>query len=441
VLFRSHTVEHIERLTQLIIDICGTPDTACGPIDDQIIALPEAKSVALRIERAAKVIGMPLTQAQCLGVMQRLGLATTETPGVLMVTPPSWRFDIQIEEDLIEEVIRVLGFNTLPDVPPLAPVTARVRAEAQRSAHTMRHRMAGLDYFETINFSFVEERWEHELAGNRDPIRVLNPIASPLSVMRSSLMGGLVGALRHNLARKAPRVRLFEIGRVFRRDASCVDGPLGVAGVSQPMHLGGLAFGPVDVSQWGSKERSVDFFDVKGDLQALFSPQIVTFEPGEHPALHPGRSARLVIDGEVVGHVGELHPRWKQAYELPAAPVVFEVRLAALLRGTVPAFVPLPRQQSVWRDIAVVADDSVSHASLMKAVHGDGGGMIRSVNLFDVFRPQMASADLALSERSLAVRIELLDDEVTLTDERIDAAVAQVIERLQAQLGVRLRGA
>ena len=437
----ARTVEHIERLTQLIIDICGTADTACGPVDDQITALPEAKPVALRIERAAKVIGMPVTQAQCLGVMQRLGLATTETPGVLMVTPPSWRFDIQIEEDLIEEVIRVLGFNTLPDAPPLAPVTARVRPEAQRSAHTMRHRMAALDYFETINFSFVEERWEHELAGNPDPIRVLNPIASPLSVMRSSLMGSLVGALRHNLARKAPRVRLFEIGRVFRRDALATDGPLGVAGVSQPMHLGGLAFGPVDASQWGSKERNVDFFDVKGDLQALFSPQVVTFEPGEHPALHPGRSARLVIDGEVVGHVGELHPRWKQAYELPAAPVVFELQLAALLRGTVPSFVPLPRQQSVWRDIAVVADDTVSHASLMKAVQGTGGGMIRSVNLFDVFRPHTASADLALTERSLAVRIELLDDEVTLTDERIDAAVAQVIERLQAQLGVRLRGA
>ncbi len=437
----ARTVEHIERLTQLIIDICGTPDTACGPVDDQITALPEARPVALRIERAAKVIGMPVTQAQCLGVMQRLGLATTEAPGVLMVTSPSWRFDIQIEEDLIEEVIRVLGFNTLPDVPPLAPVTARVRPEAQRSAHTMRHRMASLDYFETINFSFVEERWEHELAGNPDPIRVLNPIASPLSVMRSSLMGSLVGALRHNLARKAPRVRLFEIGRVFRRDASAIDGPLGVAGVSQPMHIGGLAFGPVDASQWGSKERNVGFFDVKGDLQALFSPQVVTFESGEHPALHPGRSARLVIDGAVVGHVGELHPRWKQAYELPGAPVLFELHLAALLRGTVPSFVPLPRQQSVWRDIAVVADDSVSHASLMKAVQGTGGGMIRSVNLFDVFRPSTASTDLALNQRSLAVRIELLDDEATLTDERIDAAVAQVIERLHTQLGVRLRGA
>jgi phenylalanyl-tRNA synthetase beta chain len=133
----AHTVEHIERLTQLIIDICGTADTVCGPVDDQITALPEAKPVALRIERAAKVIGMPVTQAQCLGVMQRLGLATTETPGVLMVTPPSWRFDIQIEEDLIEEVIRVLGFNTLPDVPPLAPV---IQAPAQTQRRRLQRR-------------------------------------------------------------------------------------------------------------------------------------------------------------------------------------------------------------------------------------------------------------------------------------------------------------
>ena len=435
------TVEHIERLTQLIIDICGTPDTVCGPIDDQVLSLPEAKPVALRVERAAKVIGMPVTQAQCFGVMQRLGLATVESPGVLTVTPPSWRFDLQIEEDLIEEVIRILGFNSLPDTAPRAPVTARVRPEAQRSAHAMRHRMAALDYFETINFSFVEERWELELAGNPDPIRVLNPIASPLSVMRSGLIGSLVNTLRYNLARKAPRVRLFEIGRVFRRDASAVDGPLGVAGVSQPMRLAGLAYGPVDASQWGAKDRVVDFFDVKGDVQALFSPRVVTFAPCEHPALHPGRSARLEIDGEVVGHIGELHPRWRQAYELPGAPVVFELELSALLLGSVPAFASLPRQQSVWRDIAVVANESVTHGALMDVIHSDPGGLIRSANLFDVFRPQAESADLAISERSLAVRLELLDDEATLTDERIDATVTQVLDRLRTQLGVRLRGA
>jgi phenylalanyl-tRNA synthetase beta chain len=432
------TVEHIERLTQLIVDICGTPDTVCGPIDDQVVSMPAAKPVSLRIDRAAKVIGMPLTQAQCAGVMQRLGLACSEALGVLTVTPPSWRFDLQIEEDLIEEVIRVIGFNSLPDTAPRAPITARVRPEAQRSPHAVRRQLAALDYFETINFSFVEERWERELAGNADPIRVLNPIASPLSVMRSSLIGSLVSTLRYNLARKAPRVRLFEIGRVFRRDATATDGPLGVAGVSQPMRVAGLAYGPVDAAQWGSKERTVDFFDVKGDVQALFAPRTVTFSPGEHPALHPGRSARIEVDGALIGHLGELHPRWRQGYELPGAPVLFEIELAALLRTTVPAFAALPKQQSVWRDIAVMADESVTHEALMRAICDPSGGLIRSANLFDVFRPPAASA--AAGERSLAVRLELLDDEATLTDERIDAAVAQVLETLRTRLGVRLRG-
>ena len=435
------TVEHIERLTQLIIDICGTPDTACGPIDDQVLALPEATPVALRVDRAAKVIGMPVTQAQCAAVMQRLGLVYSEAPGVLTVTPPSWRFDLQIEEDLIEEVIRVLGFNSLPSTAPRAPITARVRAESQRSPHAVRHRLAALDYLETINFSFVEARWEHELAGNPDPIRVLNPIASPLSVMRSSLIGSLVNTLRYNLARKAPRVRLFEIGRVFRRDAKALDGPLGVAGVAQPMRVAGLAYGPVDAAQWGSKERAVDFFDMKGDVQALFSPRVVGFAACEHPALHPGRSARIEIDGVTMGHIGELHPRWRQAYELHSAPVVFEIELAALLHTTVPAFVSLPKQQSAWRDIAVMADETVTHEALMQTILAPSpGGLIRSANLFDVFRPPVAAGSATSTERSLAVRLELRDDEATLTDERIDMAVAGVLETLRTRLGVRLRG-
>jgi phenylalanyl-tRNA synthetase beta chain len=439
------TVERIDRLTQLIVDICGTPQTACGAVDDQVLSLPTAAPVALRIARAAKVTGMPVTQAQCAGVMQRLGLACIETPGVLTVTSPSWRFDLQIEEDLIEEVIRVLGFNTLPDTAPLAPVTARVRLEAQRSSHAVRHRLAALDYFETINFSFVEERWEFELAGNADPIRVLNPIASPLAVMRSSLIGSLVNTLQTNLTRKAPRVRLFEVGRVFRRDAAATAGPLSVAGVTQPMRVAGLAYGPADRAQWGSKERVVDFFDVKGDVQALLGSYAdahkVTFAACQHPALHPGRSASVAIDGVLVGHLGELHPRWRQAYELPGAAVVFELDLATLLHTHVPAAVALPKQQSVWRDIAVLAIESVTHDMLMGVILDPASGsLIRSANLFDVFKPKSPVDGMAPAERSLAVRLELRDDEVTLTDERSDAAVAQVLTALRSRLGVRLRG-
>ncbi|MFT3955817.1 MAG: phenylalanine--tRNA ligase subunit beta [Piscinibacter sp.] len=432
----AQTVEHIERITQLIIDICGGE---AGPMDDQVLALPKAEPVRLRVARAAKVIGMPVTQAQCEGVMTRLGLQFTSEPGALTVTPPSGRFDLKIEEDLIEEVARVIGYRQLPDTPPLAPVTARVRTEAQRGLSAVRHTLAGLGYQETISFSFVEERWEHELAGNADPIRVLNPIASPLAVMRSSLLGSLIAALQANLARKASRVRIFETGRVFRRDASVADGDRSVAGVAQPRRVAGLAWGRIDALQWGSKERAADFFDLKGDIEALLAPRGAVFVADEHPAMHPGRCARVELDGRAIGHVGELHPRWRQGYELPSAPILFELDLDAVLERDVPAFAALPRQQAVLRDIAVVAGEQVTHAALMQAIAAGQGGLVRSARLFDIYKPSTPSADMAAGERSLAVRLELLDDESTLTDERIDAAVADVIARLGERLGVRLR--
>jgi phenylalanyl-tRNA synthetase beta chain len=431
------TVEHLERITQLVIDICGGE---AGALDDQVVALPERKPVALRVARAAKVIGMPVSQADCRGVMERLGLAFTEDEGELKVTPPSWRFDLQIEEDLIEEVIRILGYDKLPDTPPLAPVMAKARSEAQRGVHALRHRVADLGYTETINFSFVEERWERELAGNDNPVRVLNPIASPLSVMRSSLVGSLVQVLRYNLARKATRARVFEIGRVFLRDPAAVDGALSVAGIRQPTRLAGLAYGNAQPLQWGVKDRTVDFFDVKGDVEALFSPRRVAFVAAEHPALHPGRSARVEVDGSVVGVIGELHPRWRQGYELPAAPIVFELELPALLERDVPQFAVLPKHQPVFRDIAVIAAESITHEALMQAIHASSSSLVRSAKLFDIYKPAAGAGDIASGERSMAVRLELLDDDNTLTDEGIDAAVAQVLDSLGSRLGVRLRG-
>ncbi|HMM84124.1 phenylalanine--tRNA ligase subunit beta [Azohydromonas sp.] len=429
------TVEHIERLTQLIVDICGGEP---GPVDDQVVNLPAPPPVALRVARASKVIGMPVTQAQCAEVFRRLGLPFAEGDGTLTVTPPSWRFDLAIEEDLIEEVVRVLGYDRLPSTPPLAPVVAHVKPERLRSAHRLRHLLAALDYQETIGFSFVEERWEHELAGNPDPIKVLNPIAAPLAVMRSSLVGSLVQVLRHNLARKTARVRVFEIGRVFMKDASVRDGDTTVAGVHQPMRVAALAYGAADDLQWGARERTVDFFDVKGDVEALFAPRAPRFVPAPHPALHPGRSARIEVDGRPVGWVGELHPKWRQGYDLPHAPVLFEVELAALTAREVPQFEPLPRQQPAWRDLALVVADGVTHDALLAAI-GAGDGLLRSARLFDLYKPSQPVAGIGANERSLAVRLELLDDHATLTDERIDAAVAQVLERLQRQLGARLR--
>ncbi len=432
----AQTVANIERISQLVIEICGGE---AGPIDDQTLNVPKRTPVQLRPSRAARVIGMPVTQAQCASVMQRLGLPFVEAPDLLTVTPPSWRFDMRIEEDLIEEVIRVLGYRMLPDTPPVAPVTPRVRSESQRSRHELRHAMAALDYQEAINLSFVEPRWEHELAGNADPIKVLNPIASQHSVMRSGLIGSLVQVLRFNLARKAPRVRVFELGRVFRRDATATDGERSVAGVAQPLRLGGLAWGPAEESQWGRKEHAVDFFDVKGDVELLLAPQRARFVAALHPALHPGRCATVVLDGEEIGFVGELHPRWRQAYELPSAPVVFELDALALQRRGLPIYVPVARQQSAWRDLALIVSEGVAHDALMDVIGAGPQGLVRSARLFDVYKPATPTADIAAGERSLAVRLELLDETATLTDERIDAEVSRVVETLRKRLGARLR--
>ena len=432
------TVEHIEHITRLILDICGTPETACGPIDDQQPNLPQHAPVTLRVARAAKVIGMPIDQQQCAAVFRRLGLQFTEGEGSLTVTPPSWRFDLVIEEDLIEEVARVIGYDTLPTDAPLAPITPRVRPEASRGSFAVRRAIAALDYQETINFSFVEARWESELHGNADPIRVLNPIAAPLSVMRSSLIGSLVQVLRHNLARKAARVRVFEVGRVARRDASVAAGALSVAGIDQPLRVAGLAYGPVDGTQWGSAERAVDFFDVKGDVQALLAPLLPRFEAADHPAFHPGRSARVLVDGMQVGVLGELHPRWRHAYELPQAPLLFELDLAAVQARPLPAATAIARHQAAMRDLALVVPDATSHDRLVDALRSDPSSLVRSATLFDVYKPAQPTGDMAAGERSLAVRLELLDAEATLTEERIDAAVAAAVSRA-ANVGARLR--
>jgi phenylalanyl-tRNA synthetase beta chain len=428
--------EHLERITALVLSICGGQ---AGPLQDQTLSVPECKPVQLRVARAARVLGIPVTQDECLQVMQRLGFACTAQEGVLTVTPPTWRHDIQIEEDLIEEVIRVLGLHRLNDAPPLGLVAPRVQPEALRPLTRLRRQLVDLGYQETIGFSFVEERWERELAGNQDPIRLLNPISAPLSVMRSSLMGSLIEALKFNLARRQTRARLFETGRVFLKDAKQVDAPLEVAGVRQPRRVAGLAYGSVDAFQWSAKERNVDFFDIKGDVEALLAPRQARFVAVEHPALHPGRSARIELDGCTIGFVGELHPRWRQIYEIPLAPVLFELDLDPVLLQPLPQAKPLPRHPASSRDVAVIVQDGISHDEVIRAALSTGDEVVKSARLFDVFKPSQPNAELQAGERSLALRIELLDEASTLTDERMEEATQAVLSNLRQRVGARLR--
>lgn len=437
------TAAHIERITQLIIDICGTAATVCGPVDDLQPNMPAPQPVTLRVARAAKVIGMPLTQAECADALGRLGLDLQEGEGTITVVPPAYRFDLRIEEDLIEEVARLVGFQQLPTTAPLAPIVPNVRSESRRSPFAVRRMLAGLGYLETINFSFVEESWEKDLAGNSDPIRLLNPIASQMSVMRSSLVGSLLQVVKHNTNRRADRVRAFEIGRAFLRDASVKTSDTAVQGIRQPLRVAAVAYGPESHQGWEGRQTAADFYDAKGDVEALLAPRQPEFEPVAHPALHPGRSAAVLLDGVSIGFVGELHPRWRQSWEFAQAPVVFELDLEAVLTRGLPQAQAVPRHQPAERDLAVVVAEAVTHAQLMQVIwSAPTEGLLRDAVLFDVYRPKADAASaggLSAGEKSLAVRFTLSSAEATLTDERIDAVMQSLSAALQRDLGARLR--
>lgn len=445
----SRTVEIIERITQLIVEICASPDIKVGAIDDQIIQLPEAKPVALRVQRAARVIGIPLTAAECENAFKRLGLHVQKTAAsdgkeeVLLVTPPAYRFDIQIEADLIEEVARIIGFSALPDTPPLAPISARVIPENTRNKFAVRHALAGLGYQETINFSFVEEEWEADLADNPNPIRLLNPIASPLSVMRSSLWGSLLSILKFNLDRRANRVRLFEVGRVFTRNDSIQTTDTTVKGVHQPMRVAGLAYGDTNGRNWSQPERRADFYDIKGDVESLLAPLVPTFEAAEHPALHPGRSAKVILRGKEIGFIGELHPRWRQKWDLPQAPVLFELDWESVLVRAVPKAKEVSKFQAVERDIAVVVAESVSFAAVSNAIAASKAKkLISNVTLFDIYRPSagQTAGGVGDGEKSMALRLSFVSADAALSDTEIETAVKQVIASLTERVSARLRG-
>jgi phenylalanyl-tRNA synthetase beta chain len=451
----STTAAHLEYVTRLIVDICVTQRTKVGPLDDQMLRLPERTPVRLRPARCRKLLGVDIADADIAAVFERLRLPVErDASGDFLVAPPPYRFDLQLEEDLIEEVARLWGFERLPVLPPRVPAVMRAAPEARRSAHTLRAAMADLGYQELMNFSFVDETSERDVAGNAEPLRVVNPIAAHMSVMRSTLIGGLLQALRFNLNRQATRVRVFEVGRVFRADVTVPDGPLTVGGIDQPMRLGALAYGPVDDEQWGLARRSVDFFDLKADVERLFGAVgQLEFVAAANPALHPGRSARIDHDGRSRGWIGELHPRWQQQFELPQAPVLFELDLETLCSVRIPSTRPVARYPAVTRDLAMWFAQDCSFGAIEMAVASLVQGdprlrVLREVRLFDVYRgpradsssfPEASANALLNKEKSLAFRVILQDTERTLSDNDVDAAMALLIQALEAEFGARIR--
>ena len=423
--------DYMHYITKLIVDICGTEATKVGPVVDQIVNVPQQAKVQMRADRARKIIGMPIETSMMAECFTRLGFEFTLEDEVFTVTSPTYRFDIQIEEDLIEEVARLYGYEKLPDVPPMAEAKMVMRPEGSRIAHDIRMQLADMGYQELINFSFVPEAWEKDFADNDKPIHLLNPIASQLSVMRTQMIGGLVDILKYNLNRKVASAKLFEVGRVFYPDESVVTTEWSVKGVRQPVRVAGLLYGDAAGEQWGEKARLVDFFDGKGDVERLIAPKTAQYVAKAFPALHPGRSAAVIMDGVEVGFVGELHPKLQQAYGLPHAPIVFELDMAALLTIDVPWHASVSKFQPVQRDISVMVPAGVSYEALQAAVTTAAQNDPRlatfvSLNLFDLYRPEGAT------DASLAFRMTLQPMNDEFTGEDADNALNAAIEALEA---------
>lgn len=418
----------LERASQLILEICGGQ---AGPLCEATAPLPERKAVRLRAARVAKVLGVSLPAEEIGTIFSRLDLSFTRDGDDFVVTAPSYRFDIEIEEDLIEEIARMHGYDAIPSVAPQACLGMLPQTEDARPLFRVRQILADRGFQEVVNYAFVEEAWERDFAGNPDPIRLANPIASQMSVMRSTLIGGLVANVATNLKRKQSRVRVFESGRGFLRDAQGTPVP----GFRQPRKLAALAYGTAAPEQWGCASRNVDFYDIKGEVELLLAPAVARFEKATHPALHPGRSAAIVLNGQRVGIVGELHPEWVQKYELPLAPVVFEIDTDALTAAKLPAYACVSRQPPALRDLAIVVDQQLELQTLMDGIRAHCPARIQDIRLFDVY----TGKGIAQGKKSLAFRIVMQDTQRTLQDAEVDAAVQELLNYLQQAFAAQLR--
>ncbi|OYW37778.1 MAG: phenylalanine--tRNA ligase subunit beta [Hydrogenophilales bacterium 12-61-10] len=409
----------LERATELLLDICGGQ---AGPVNEALAELPQREPITLRLARLKRVVGIEIDTDQVVRDLLALGAQVERQDDRLIVTPPSFRFDLTIEEDLIEEAVRLFGYDNIPAQPPAAPSRMLPQDETVLADDVLRQKVVDLDYQEVITYSFVDPAWEVALDADARPLQLANPIASQLSAMRTTLWGGLLETLRHNLNRQQERVRIFELGRVY---ASLAE---------QPMRLGGLAYGDGLPEQWGATARRVDFFDVKGDLERLFGHALDT-RRSVHPALHPGQSAELWLDGRAVGWVGTLHPRLVQTFDLPSAPVLFEIEYDVLARRSVPRHTSLSRFPLVRRDLAFVLDVDTPAGALLDVLREAALHHVQSIEVFDDYRGK----GLPENQKSLAIRVVMQDTQRTLTDQDVDDAVRKLVDTALNQCNASLR--
>ncbi len=422
-------VQAMERATALLLEIAGGQ---AGPAVEvsSAVDLPQPPWIRLRRERVGRLLGVEIGDAEVVDILQRLQMQVEPDGEGWRVQPPSCRFDIAIEADLIEELGRIYGYTRIPTNQAPSSMLMHAPPEAAYDPNRARQALVERGYQEAITYSFVSPELQQLVDPDLEGIRLANPIAADMSVMRTSLWPGLLQAAKYNLARQQPRVRLFEVGLRFRRAGEDLE---------QDNMLAALATGEVAPEQWGQAGRPVDFFDLKGDLEAVLAltgrAGDFEFVAAPHPALHPGQSARIELDGRAIGWIGLLHPELERRLDLAGNSYLFEIDLDRLGLGRLPAFEPLSKFPAIRRDIALVVDRGVSYAQVRQRVLAAAPEILKDIRLFDVYTGE----NIEPGVKSLALGLILQASSHTLTDQEVDAAMQQVITTLERELGAQLR--
>jgi phenylalanyl-tRNA synthetase beta chain len=419
----------MERASQLLVDIVGGE---AGPIEQAESAqyLPVHSSVTLRAGRIGKILGMDMPAAEVERILSGLGLGVIATSEGWTCNVPSWRFDVELEADLLEELARVYGYNQLPATHIRADLVMPARPESRLSIRQLRRHLSARGYREAITYSFVDPKLQQLFDPEVTPVALANPISADMAVMRTSLLPGLVGAVLRNINRQQPRTRLFETGLRFVPSDN---------GLRQVPTLAMVATGQRYGESWSVASQGLDFFDLKGDVESVFAlnrdPGSLQFAAAEVAALHPGQTASITRKGQVVGHLGAIHPTVQGELDLAAPLYACEIDLEAVLEGLVPSFTELSKFPEVRRDLAVIVDKSVPSADLLENVRAVAGGYLRDLRLFDVY----VGKGIDPKRKSLALGLTFRDHSRTLSDEDVNLAVDQVVDSLEKNFKAELR--
>lgn len=429
----------IERASELLIEIAG--GKLCPVVEALSESnLPAKQPILLRQERLKKLLGVDIAAAQVEGFLTRLGMKLEKLPEGWRVAPPSFRFDISIEADLIEEIGRVYGYDNIPKRRPTARMELQAESEALLDVERIKDVLVDRGYQEAITYSFVDAAKQALIDPDNQGLALKNPISSELAVMRTGLWCGLLDAAIRNANRQQVRVRLFEAGLKFGYPHVQQAGQsFDFKQIVQKKSLAGLVMGSALPEQWAEKQRSVDFYDLKADIEALLRlcghDLSVSFAPCKHPALHPGQSAQIFLKNEIVGCMGMLHPKLESELGFETSVFLFELDQDVLLKRDIARFQSLSKFPQVRRDIAIIVDEAVSASQLIECVKHENNALLRQTLIFDVYRGQGIDS----GKKSIAMGFLLQDDAETLTDSRVEEFIAQILGRLKIEFNAKLR--